>query len=181
MTAANEALPPGYTRVHHTLEPVYDVHSRILILGSFPSVKSREHNFYYGHPQNRFWKLMGRLLDETIPDDYEGRKGILLSRGIALWDVIESCDIKGSSDQSICNVTPMDLNRILHAADIGKIITNGSTSYHLYEKYCLSRTGRDAVKCPSTSPANAAFSLDRLVQAWGTELLPCLDKKGQPR
>ena len=177
MTASNKALPSDYTRVCHTLEPVYDRHSRILILGSFPSVKSREHNFYYGHPQNRFWKLMGRLLEESFPDDYEGKKDILLRRRIALWDVIESCDIKGSSDQSICNVTPMNLNRILRAADIGKIITNGSTSYQLYEKYCLGQTGRSAVKCPSTSPANAAFSLDRLARAWGAELLPCLDKK----
>lgn len=165
---------PGYTRVRHTLEPVYDHNSRVLILGSFPSVKSRELNFYYGHPQNRFWKLMGRLLDETFPPDYEGRKRILLARGIALWDVIASCDIKGSSDQSIRNVVPMDLNRILEAADIRTVITNGGTASRLYLKYCREQTGRDAVQCPSTSPANASFTLERLAGAWGQVLLPAL-------
>ena len=112
MNENKDLLLPGYTRVSHSLEPVYDRNSRILILGSFPSVKSREQNFYYGHPQNRFWKLMGRLLKETFPPEYQGKKSILLRHGIALWDVIHSCDIKGSSDQSICNVTPMDLERI---------------------------------------------------------------------
>lgn len=168
-------LPPGYTRVTHTLSPVYDEHSQILILGSFPSVKSRERNFYYGHPQNRFWKLMAQLLNETFPEDFEGRKHILLRRGIALWDVIESCDIKGSSDQSICNVIPMNLKLILDNADIRTIIVNGGTAGRLYDKYCREQTGRDAVKCPSTSPANAAFTLDRLAGAWGPVLLPCLN------
>lgn len=171
---AGTELLPGYTRVFHTLEPVYDGNSRILILGSFPSVRSRQRDFYYGHPQNRFWKLMERLLKEPFPPDYESRKGILLLRGIALWDVIESCDIKGSSDQSIRNVVPMDLNRILKAARIRQIITNGGTAHGLYMKYCRKQTGRDAVRCPSTSPANAAFTLDRLAEAWAPALLPAL-------
>lgn len=175
MNENKDLLLPGYTRVSHSLEPVYDRNSRILILGSFPSVKSREQNFYYGHPQNRFWKLMGRLLKETFPLEYQGKKSILLRHGIALWDVIHSCDIKGSSDQSICNVTPMDLERILQAADIREIITNGSTAHRLYVKYCRQHTGRDAVKCPSTSPANAAFTLDRLEKDWGDVLLPLLE------
>ena len=171
---AGTELLPGYTRVFHTLEPVYDGNSRILILGSFPSVRSRQRDFYYGHPQNRFWKLMERLLKEPFPPDYESRKGILLLRGIALWDVIESCDIKGSSDQSIRNVVPMDLNRILKAARIRQIITNGGTAHGLYMKYCREQTGRDAARCPSTSPANAAFTLDRLAEAWAPALLPAL-------
>ena len=165
-----DELPPGYTRVRHAFEPVYDKHSRVLILGSFPSVKSRENDFYYGHPQNRFWKLLARLLEQPVPETIEEKKAMLLSHNIALWDVVSACDIKGSSDQSIRNVIPADLNKVLRAADIEKIITNGSTAYHLYQKYCQEQTGRDAVVCPSTSPANAVFSLDRLAEAWEAEL-----------
>lgn len=162
-----DELPPGYTRVTHGFEPVYDEHSRILILGSFPSVKSRENSFYYGHPQNRFWKLMARLLEEPLPETIEEKKRLLLSHGIAIWDVVAACDIKGSSDSSIRNVIPADINRILRAADIEKIIANGDTAYKLYHKYCEPHTGREALKCPSTSPANAIFTLDRLADAWG--------------
>lgn len=161
-----DELPPGYTRVTHGFEPVYDEHSRILILGSFPSVKSRENSFYYGHPQNRFWKLMARLLEEPLPETIEEKKRLLLSHGIAVWDVVAACDIKGSSDSSIRNVIPADINRILRAADIEKIIANGDTAYKLYHKYCEPHTGREALKCPSTSPANAIFTLDRLADAW---------------
>lgn len=162
-----DELPPGYTRVTHGFEPVYDEHSRILILGSFPSVKSRENSFYYGHPQNRFWKLMARLFEEPLPETIEDKKRLLLSHGIAIWDVVAACDIKGSSDSSIRNVIPADINRILRAADIEKIIANGDTAYKLYHKYCEPHTGREALKCPSTSPANAIFTLDRLADAWG--------------
>lgn len=162
-----DELPPGYTRVTHGFEPVYDEHSRILILGSFPSVKSRENSFYYGHPQNRFWKLMAKLLEEPLPETIEEKKRLLLSHGIAIWDVVAACDIKGSSDSSIRNVIPADINRILRAADIEKIIANGDTAYKLYHKYCEPHTGREALKCPSTSPANAIFTLDRLADAWG--------------
>lgn len=162
-----DELPPGYTRVTHGFEPVYDEHSRILILGSFPSVKSRENSFYYGHPQNRFWKLMAKLLEEPLPETIEEKKRLLLSHGIAIWDVVAACDIKGSSDNSIRNVIPADINRILRTADIEKIIANGDTAYKLYHKYCEPHTGREALKCPSTSPANAIFTLDRLADAWG--------------
>lgn len=162
-----DELPPGYTRVTHGFEPVYDEHSRILILGSFPSVKSRENSFYYGHPQNRFWRLMARLFEEPLPETIEEKKRLLLSHGIAIWDVVAACDIKGSSDSSIRNVIPTDINRILRAADIEKIIANGDTAYKLYHKYCEPHTGREALKCPSTSPANAIFTLDRLADAWG--------------
>lgn len=159
-----------YTHVRHTFEPVYDENSRILILGSFPSVKSRENDFYYGHPQNRFWRLMARLLGEPLPNTIEEKKTMLLRHRIAIWDVIAACDIKGSSDSSIRNVTPADLNRVLQAADIEKIIANGSTAFSLYKKYCEAQTGREAVKCPSTSPANAVFTLDRLADEWSREL-----------
>lgn len=163
-------LPSGYTRVSHGFEPVYDGNSRILVLGSFPSVKSRENSFYYGHPQNRFWKLIARLLDEPVPSTIEEKKLLLLSRGIAIWDVVAACDIKGSSDSSIRNVIPADINRVLRAASITTIIANGDTAYKLYRKYCEPHTGREAVKCPSTSPANAIFTLDRLTEAWGKVL-----------
>ena len=165
-----DELPPGYTRVSHSFEPVYDKNSRVLILGSFPSVKSRENNFYYGHPQNRFWKLMANLLHAPVPETIEEKKDMLLSHGIAIWDVIAACDIKGSSDSSIRNVIPADINRVLRAADIEVIIANGDTAYKLYRKYCEPHTGRTAVKCPSTSPANAIFTLDRLVEAWGSAM-----------
>lgn len=165
-----DELPAGYTRVCHTLGPIYDETSRILILGSFPSVKSREQNFYYGHPQNRFWKLMARLFEEPVPETTEDKKGLLMRHHIALWDVVAACDIKGSSDRSIRNVIPTDLNRILRTAHIETILANGDTAFQLYRKYCRETTGREAVKCPSTSPANAFFTLDRLAEAWGREL-----------
>lgn len=160
-------LPPGYVRVRHEFEPVFNENSRILILGSFPSVKSRENQFYYGHPQNRFWKLMALLLHTPVPETIEEKKSLLLTHGIAIWDVVSECDIHGSSDLSIRNVIPADINQILRAADIERIIANGATAYKLYEKYCLEHTGRKAVKCPSTSPANAAFTLERLAESWG--------------
>lgn len=162
-----DQLPPGFTRVKHRFAPVYDADCKLLILGSFPSVKSREENFYYGHPQNRFWKLLSRLLHEPLPDSIEAKKQMLLKHHIALWDVVAECDIHGSSDMSIRNVIPTNLNQVLREADIKTIITNGATAYKLYHTYCEEHTGRSAVKCPSTSPANAVFTLDRLEEAWG--------------
>ena len=159
-------LPPGYTHVQHTFEPVFDEHSRILILGSFPSVKSREIQFYYGHPQNRFWKLMAQLLDVPVPQSIDEKKTMLLTHGLALWDVIASCDIKGSSDSSIKNVKPTELRKILDASNIKQIYANGSKAGQLYKKYQLPLTGMEAVVLPSTSPANAAWSLERLCEAW---------------
>ena len=173
-----DQLPPGYTRVKHSFSPVYDADCRLLILGSFPSVKSREENFYYGHPQNRFWKLMARLLKEPLPVSVEEKKAMLLKHHIAIWDVVAECDIHGSSDGSIRNVIPTNLNQILREADIQTIIANGTAAYTLYHTYCEEHTGRTAVKCPSTSPANAVFTLDRLEDAWGKvflDLYPQLD------
>ena len=140
--------------------------SRILILGSFPSVKSREGRFFYHHPQNRFWKVLAGVLNEPLPGTIEEKKSFLLKNRIALWDVIASCTIEGSSDSSIKNVVPNDLSGILSAAEISRIFCNGGASFQYYKKYQEPRTGRSAVRLPSTSPANAAWSLDRLVREW---------------
>ena len=153
-------------RQNHEFPPVYDENSEILILGSFPSVKSREMQFFYGHPQNRFWKVLAQVLNETVPQTIPEKKEMLLRHHIALWDVIASCDIAGSSDSSIKNAVPADISRILKAADIQTIIANGGTAFRLYERYCEPVTGRPAALCPSTSPANAAFSLERLSECW---------------
>lgn len=161
---------PGFTRVSHTFAPVYDEHSKILILGSFPSVKSRENQFYYGHPQNRFWKLLARIFGEPVPATIEEKKSLLLRHGIALWDVVSTCDIKGSSDSSIRNVVPCNLKQILDMAPIHTIIANGDTAFRLYNRYCETQTGISAIRCPSTSPANAVFTLDRLADEWGKYL-----------
>lgn len=156
----------GYEQVAHEFEPVFDADSKVLILGTFPSVKSRENNFYYGHPQNRFWKIIALLTDSEIPQTIEEKKKILLEHGIAVWDVIESCEIVGSSDSSIRNVVPADLERILSRCDIRKIYANGGTAKKLYEKYSMKKTGREIVGLPSTSPANAAYSIERLMEYW---------------
>ncbi|MDO4554172.1 MAG: DNA-deoxyinosine glycosylase [Lachnospiraceae bacterium] len=150
----------------HNIDPVYDEHSRILILGSFPSVKSREGQFFYHHPQNRFWKILSELTGDYFLTDVEEKRKLLLKNKIAVWDVIKSCTIQGSSDSSIKDVIPNDINRILHAAPIEHIFTNGNKSYEMYKKYLKNVTGIEAIKLPSSSPANAAWSLDKLVKAW---------------
>lgn len=152
----------------HSIQPIYNEDSHILILGSFPSVKSRESRFFYGHPQNRFWKVLVGLTGDPLPDSIEDKKIFLLRNHIAVWDVIKSCDIEGSSDSSIKNVLPNDLNIILAGAPIRRIYTNGGTADRLYQKYCFANTGIKAIKLPSTSPANAACSLERLIENWQT-------------
>lgn len=156
----------GYQHLSHGFGPVYDERSRVLILGSFPSVKSREENFYYGHAQNRFWPLMARLLDAPLPQSPREKRALMLSHGIALWDVIEECDILGSADSSIKNPVPTDIRRILDAADIKGIFCNGALAYKLYMRSLFPVCGMEAVKLPSTSPANAAFSMERLYAQW---------------
>ena len=153
-------------RVLHQIPPVYDSSSRILILGSFPSVKSREGCFFYHHPQNRFWKVVAGVLQAPVPGTVEEKRAFLLEHGIALWDVIASCRIEGSSDSSIRDATPNDLNRILQAAPIREIFVNGGTAAAMYKRCCQKLTGREAVRLPSTSPANAAWSLERLLETW---------------
>lgn len=152
--------------IKHEIEPVYDKNSRILILGSFPSVKSREAGFFYGHPQNRFWKVLAGICKEAVPQTVEEKKCFLLRNGIAVWDVIAECDITGSSDSSIRNVKPADIRRILDAAKIERICCNGATAYRLYEKYLFPLCKRESVKLPSSSPANAAWSAERLMEEW---------------
>lgn len=157
-------------RVKHTFEPVFNEGSRILILGTFPSVKSRETHFFYGHPQNRFWKVMAALTGWETPGSIEEKKKLLLENGIAIWDVIESCDIEGSSDSSIRNVEPADLNRIFEQAEIEAVYANGAKAYELYMKYSFPVTKREIKKLPSTSPANAVFSLERLIDEWKKQM-----------
>lgn len=172
----------GYQHIEHGFEPVFDQHSRVLVLGSFPSVLSRANAFYYGNPQNRFWRVMAACLGVPVPPN-EGdslasgepatldasvaaKRSMLLNGGVALWDVIESCDIKGSSDASIKNVVPARVELITSNASIEQVICNGGTAGHLYKRYLQERTCLPAVVLPSTSPANAAWRLERLVERW---------------
>lgn len=154
-------------RQNHEFEPVFDERSEILILGTFPSVKSRENQFYYGHPQNRFWKVLAALTDSELPETIEDKKKMLLDNRIAIWDVIAQCDIAGSSDSSIKNVVPADIGRVLKDSNIQKIYANGNTAKKLYDKYVLPKVQVEIEGLPSTSPANAGYSLDRLIEAWG--------------
>ena len=150
----------------HPFPPLFTPHSKILILGSFPTVKSREQKFFYGHPQNRFWKVVSEVLGCETPLTIEEKKAFLLEHGIALWDVIASCGITGSSDTSIKNVIPNDISEILEAGDIKQIFVNGKTAEKYYRKYIEDKTGIKALCLPSTSPANAAWNVERLVSAW---------------
>ena len=153
-------------REFHTIPPLYNENSKILILGSFPSVKSRETEFFYGHPQNRFWKVMAALFREKIPESTEEKKSLLLSHGVALWDAVYSCDIVGSSDSSIKNVIPNDILFILSKTSVSKIFLNGKTAEKYYKKYIEKDVDIKAVCLPSTSPANASVSLDELIKKW---------------
>lgn len=155
-----------YQSLKHTFDPVYDAESKILILGSFPSVKSRENNFFYGHPQNRFWKVMANVLDAEVPTTIEEKKEMLLSHHVAVWDVIASCSIQGSSDTSIKDVVVNDFSKILEKSSVERIYVNGGKAYELYHKYAEKVTGIKAIKLPSTSPANAAWNLEKLCKAW---------------
>lgn len=160
----------GYEHIEHNFEPVYDSKSKILILGSLPSVKSREQQFYYAHPQNRFWRVLAAVFGGDVPETTDEKKDFLLKNKIALWDVIDSCDIHGSSDSSIRNVVPNNLNIILDNADIEKICLNGGKAYELFHKYfdCINdgEVKYDILKLPSTSPANASWGMERLVEEW---------------
>ena len=154
----------------HPFEAFCGSDPKILILGSFPSVKSRENNFFYGHPQNRFWKVISSVVNCPVPTDVEAKKQMLDRYGIALWDSIHSCEITGSSDSSIKNVTPNDIRPILEKYDIKAIFANGKTSGMYYEKYIEPVCGVKATVLPSTSPANAAWSLPKLVDAYSVIL-----------
>ena len=162
----------GSNLVWHPFCPLYDEQSRVLILGSFPSVKSREQQFFYGHPKNRFWPLLAALTGSGIPQNIEEKKQLALKNGIALWDVIASCEIVGSSDSSIRNAKPNDITPILENSNVRKIFTNGKTAASLYMRYIFPVTKIQSVCLPSTSPANAAWNMERLLSAWQIILKP---------
>lgn len=152
--------------IHHPIPPIYNKESKVLILGSFPSVKSREQCFFYGHPQNRFWKVLAAVFDQPLPSSIEDKKEFLMQNRVALWDVIASCEIKGSSDSTIKNAVANDLAPILANSSIKKIFVNGGTAKKLYDRHILPVIGIESTVLPSTSPANAAWSLARLVESW---------------
>lgn len=154
------------THIVHTIPPHYDANSRILILGSFPSPKSREAGFFYGHPQNRFWKVMARLFNRPDFRNIEEKRKFLTEKHIAMWDSIYECDIYGASDASIKNAVPTDLGKIIRSSEIHQIFTNGKASGRVFEKYQAKTLDRTSITLPSTSPANAAWSLERLISEW---------------
>lgn len=157
-------------RIAHPFGPLFSAKSEVLILGSFPSVKSREQHFFYGHPQNRFWKVIAALYHAEMPVTIPEKKELILRSGLALWDTIASCTVTGSSDASIRDVQANDLSVILNHSPIRKICCNGKTSWQLYEKWIRPQTGREALCLPSTSPANAQWTLERLTEAWAVIL-----------
>lgn len=157
----------GTYHTHDAIPPVYDEHSRVLLLGTFPSPKSREYGFYYGHPQNRFWPVLTAVLGEPIPRTNDEKRALCLRRGIALWDVLASCRIVGASDTSIKDPIPNPISRILGAADIRAIFATGQKAGDLYRRLCLPDTGREAVTLPSTSPANCRrHTIETLTEAY---------------
>lgn len=153
-------------RLIHPFDPVYDGQSRLLILGSFPSVLSREHGFYYGNPRNRFWPLLSVAFNEPVPQDNAGRRDYLLRHRLALWDVYASCRIRGSSDISIREARPNDLAALLNTAPIERILANGQEAGKACQRVLGPSWLERLVILPSTSPANAAYSLERLLDAW---------------
>lgn len=170
-------MPAQRQILSHGFGPFYTPDSRILILGSFPSVKSREQSFFYGHPRNRFWSVLAAICREETPHSLEEKKAFLCRNGIALYDVIESCSIIGSSDSSIRDVVPADLQPILDGSRVeNRIFTNGGKASALYARYLLPSLGIPASALPSTSPANAARSLEQLIDAWAAALTPALSK-----
>ncbi len=153
-------------QIIHPIPPLWRAESKTLILGSFPSVKSRESGFFYGHPQNRFWRVCASVFSASVPETIEEKKQFILEHNLALWDVIASCDIQGSADSSIRDALPNDIGVILNGADIQNIFVNGKTAEKLYNQYLFPKYKISAVCLPSTSPANAAWSLERLIDAW---------------
>lgn len=162
-----------YGKVIHTFEPVFDDNSRILILGTMPSVKSREANFYYMNPYNLFWRLVSEILNCPFPQSLEDKKEMLLKNRIALWDVLKSCDIKGSLDSTIKSPVPNNLSEIFKTADIKAVFTNGGKATSLYKRHCEKAAGMESIYLPSTSPANKTFSYDRIRDEW-KKILPYL-------
>lgn len=154
----------------HPVKPIFDKNSKTLILGSFPSVKSREMCFFYGHPQNRFWHVLARICNSEIPKSVEDKTNLILSNNFALWDVIHSCEIEGSSDSLIKNAVPNDISVILNNSRVDRIFVNGKKAEALYKKYIEKNVGIKAIYLPSTSPANAAWGEDRLTEFWKKQI-----------
>lgn len=153
--------------VTHTIPPTFDENSRVLVLGSFPSPKSREFGYNYGHPQNRFWRVLAQLASEEVPADNGEKRAFCLRHGIALWDVVAECDIQGASDTSIKNARPNALSLITKAAPIEAVFCTGAKAFELYQRLgCEQECGLPATRLPSTSPANASCSFDRLLEAY---------------
>lgn len=157
-------------KVKHPFEPIFDINSKFLILGSFPSIKSRENNFYYAHPQNRFWKILENIFKEEISNDILSKKNFLLKHNIALWDIIKSCDIISSSDSSIKNAKPNNIKNLIKNSNISTIFCNGNTSYKIFNKYFKNTFNIPIICLPSSSPANAKFSLEDLITIWEKEI-----------
>ena len=162
--------------ITHPFKPIYNKYSKVLILGSFPSVKSREHEFYYAHPQNRFWKVIANICNMKIPTTIKEKEEMLIKNNIAIWDVIESCDIEASADSSIKNVVVNDISKIIAESNIKKVLFNGNVAYDYFMKYYNRKennlnlkilNGLEYIKLPSTSPANAKYSLEKLIEIWG--------------
>ncbi len=165
--------------INHPFPPLYDKNSKILILGSFPSVKSREEKFFYGHVQNRFWKVTAAVFGCNVPVTTKEKKQFLYSNGIALWDVIASCEIEGSSDSSIKNAVANDLSPIFETANIKQVFVNGKTAEKYYNLYTKEKVGMAAICLPSTSPANAVWTMEKLVEAWSIIKTAILDTKNR--
>lgn len=165
MSAAREKTREA-SHITHPIPPFAAAGAKVLILGSFPSVKSRESGFFYGHPQNRFWRVLARVFEDDVPATVDGKKAFLAAHGIALWDVIASCAIEGSADSSIRDVVANDVGALLAQHDIRAVFTNGKTAQALFDRHLAPSLGVCATCLPSTSPANAAWNLDRLVEAW---------------
>ncbi len=155
-----------YLKIEHPIPPLYFKNSKVLILGSFPSVKSRENEFFYGHPQNRFWKILSLIFEKELPLTVEQKKKLIYDSDLALWDVIKCCEIIGSDDSSIKNVEANDISVILNYCNIDRIFVNGKTAEKYYKKYIEPKLGIKAVCLPSTSPANAAYSIEKLIEKW---------------
>ena len=162
---------PDHSIIIHPFEPVWTSKSTILVLGTFPSAASREKQFYYGHTRNRFWPLLAKLYGESIPQTTDQKKSLLIEHNIAVWDVLASCEITGSDDSSIRNPLPNDISKLVSEGAVEKILLNGKNAYELYMKYCAPEIKLPAICLASTSPANAAWGLDQLLEVWGAELL----------
>ena len=156
--------------MRNPFDSVFDQNSEILVVGTFPSVKSREQCFYYGHPQNRFWRVLSSVFNEPVPETIAQKRELLRRNRVALWDALYSCDIEGSSDLSIKNVVPNDFSEIFENANIKRVLCNGSKAFDLFREFVTVKTSAEVQRMPSTSPANAAWTLERLIEMWSVGL-----------